>query len=632
MMRRIRFPFSPCLRASVLSLSASLSLATPALAHEGGAKKPPPPAAKQDPETARRAHDATKARLAAAGRYACCVKPACDLCARATGSCACAAHLLAGKGVCGECQGGWLAGRGQMKGIDAKQVPLLPSPQQGVPGAATTDAHPAANVGTPSAAPPPELAEAFAALDRAKRVLAEAGLYGCCVRPGCDMCAFEADCPCGSEILKGAKNAGVCGRCVDGWHAGHGAFEGVEMADVHHGMTGHMGEMEHMGGMAHMARVGSGTSWMPDSSPMWARHLQKGPWSLMLHGSAFLDYDNQGGPRGATRVVSENWAMAMAHRNLGKGRLMLRGMFSLDPWTVRPRGYPQLFQTGETFRGRPLIDAQHPHDLFMELAADYTYPLGKNRSLELYLAPVGEPALGPPAFMHRVSAAENPTAPLTHHWQDSTHISFGVATLGVMDRKWKLEGSYFNGREPDENRTDFDAIKFDSGSGRLSYNPSANWSFQVSHGYLKSPEQLHPENGIHRTTASVLYNQPRPDGNLALTLVWGRNNEEGENSDGYTLEGTWNFGTRHYLFGRIDRVTERGLLRTSDPETEPPFTLNAFTLGYAHDLSHSRKWETALGGMVTFYATPSRLDPIYGSNPVSFHIFLRIRPGRMEGG
>jgi hypothetical protein len=600
------------------------ALAVPAGAHEGGRKKPPPPAAKRDLETARQSLDSAKKKLAADGKYACCVKPACDLCARTAGSCACAANLLSGKGVCGECQGGWLAGRGQMKGIDPKHVPL----HFGFPiSDFRSPPNPQSAIRDPqSERRPPELAEAFAALDRAKRVLAEAGRYGCCVRPGCDMCAFEADCPCGSELLKGAKNAGVCGQCVDGWHAAHGAFEGADMAHVHHGVMGHEG------GMEHMARLGSGTSWVPDSSPLWARHLQRGPWSLMLHGQAFLDYDHQGGPRGATRVVSENWLMAMAHREAGKGGLMLLGMFSLDPWTVRPRGYPQLFQTGETFRGRPLVDAQHPHDLFMELAADYQYPLGRGRSVELYLAPVGEPALGPPAFMHRVSSMENPTAPLAHHWQDSTHISFGVATLGVMTRNWKLEGSLFNGREPDENRTDFDPIRFSSRSARLSYNPSPNWSFQLSNGHLKSPEALHPEHDIDRTTASVLYNRPRPDGNLALTLVWGRNNEAGDRSDGYTLEGTYNFRTRHYLFGRIDRVAERGLLRSGDPETEPRFTVNAFTLGYARDLSHRGSREIALGGMVTFYAKPERLDPIYGKNPVSFHLFLRIRPGRMTGG
>src|SRR5207237_200622 len=236
-------------------------------------------------------------------------------------------------------------------------------------------------------------------------------------------------------------------------------------------------------------------------------------------------------------------------------------------------------------------------------------PLGKGRFVELYLAPVGEPALGPPVFMHRPSGMELPTAPLAHHWQDSTHITFGVATLGVLNRKWKLEGSLFNGREPDENRTDFDRIQLNSHSVRLSYNPSAHWSLQVSNGFLKSPEELHPQNNISRTTASVLYNRPRPEGNLALALVWGRNHEAGENSDGFALEGTLNFKKRNYLFGRIDRVTERGLLRTADPESEPRFTVNAFTLGYSRDLSHSEKWETALGGMVTFYAKPDRLDP-----------------------
>lgn len=275
-----------------------------------------------------------------------------------------------------------------------------------------------------------------------------------------------------------------------------------------------------------------------------------------------------------------------------------------------------------------------PHGGEFLLFADAT-PTGSGQQvlvapLQLYLAPIGEPALGPPALMHRVSSMENPTAPLAHHWQDATHITFGVATLGVMDRKRKLEGSLFNGREPDEKRTDIDPIKFNSTAARLSYNPSANWSLQVSTGHLTSPEALHPEHDIDRTTASVLYNQPRPDGNLALTLAWGRNNEAGDRSDGYALEGTWNFRRRHTLFGRIDRVSERGLLLTGDPESEPSFTVSAFTLGYSRDISRTKAWETALGGMITFYAKPDALDPVYGKNPVSFHVFLRLRPGRMQ--
>jgi hypothetical protein len=583
-------------------------LPKPAAAHEpGGPKKPIPPAAKRDLEMARKALDAAKHQLAQQGKYACCVQPSCDLCARANGSCACAANLLAGKGVCGECQGGWKAGHGTIKGVQAASVALLPSPQQKAEGAV----------------PSPDLAQAFTALDNAKRVLVQEGRYSCCVRPGCDMCAFEGNCPCGGELLKGAKNEGVCGQCVDGWHAGHGALEGVEMAHVHHG------EMHGMAGMEHMARHGSGTSWVPDSSPVYAKHLQSGPWALMLHGNAFLDYDNQGGPRGATRVISENWGMAMAERGLGRDRLRLRAMLSLEPYTIRPRGYPELFQTGETFRGRPLVDAQHPHDLFMELAAQYFHPLGKGSTLSLYLAPVGEPALGPPAYMHRPSAMDNPIAPLAHHWQDSTHISFGVATLGLESKQWKAEVSRFNGHEPDSRRSNFDPIRLNSTSGRLSYNPTPNWAFQASYGRLRGPEELHPGEDQDRATASVLYNRPRPEGNLALALVWGRKHENGDSTNGFALEGNWQFRERDTLFGRIDRVRERGLLRTAEPESEPAFTINAFSIGYSHDISHSTNWETAIGGMVTFYDKPGALDPIYGRSPVSFHLFLRLRPGRV---
>src|SRR5262249_44511705 len=225
------------------------------------------------------------------------------------------------------------------------------------------------------------------------------------------------------------------------------------------GMTGHMHAMMEMPGISgmEMSREGSGTSWQPESSPMWAFHSTWGKWAIMQHGNVVLMYDTQGGPRGVSRAVSSNWYMLMGSRPLGKGELMLRTMLSLEPATFGNNGQPQLFQTGEG-----LIDRQHPHDLFMEIATQYSYPLSKNLGGYLYLAPVGEPALGPTTFMHRISAMEIPTAPLTHHWMDSTHISFGVATAGIQTERWKLEGSWFNGHEPDRNRWNIDDLALNS--------------------------------------------------------------------------------------------------------------------------------------------------------------------------
>src|SRR6266446_6098099 len=271
------------------------------------------------------------------------------------------------------------------------------------------------------------------------------------------------------------------------------------------------------------SRMGSGTSWLPDTSPMHAAHFMVGEWTLMLHGRGFVQYDWQEGSRGGNQLGVTNWVMAAASRSLGGGRLELRGMLSVEPWTIGARGYPLLLQSGESYGGAPLHDRQHPHDLFMETAALYRHPIGGAFGVEVYGAAAGEPALGPTAFMHRPSGMINPFPPIGHHWQDSTHISFGVITAGVYTRWAKLEGSVFHGREPDEDRWNFDFGALDSWSGRLSLNPTDQTSFQVSYGYIHSPEALEPDVSLHRVTASATYSAPiRTDGNFAMTALWGR--------------------------------------------------------------------------------------------------------------
>src|SRR5947209_293692 len=238
------------------------------------------------------------------------------------------------------------------------------------------------------------------------------------------------------------------------------------------------------------SRSGSGTMWQPASTPMHMLHIQKGDWMIMFHGDAKVGVNSQGGPRGVTKFESENWLMAMASRRVGRGTLDLRSMFSFEPFTLSPGGSPELFQTGETYKGQPLRDKQHPHDLFMTLSASYTLPVGEHGSWFAYFGFPGEPALGPVAFMHRASAAENPSAPLAHHLEDSTHISFGVFTTGFTYRKFKVEGSLFNGREPDENRYNFEFNPWNSRSVRVQFAPNRNWVAQVSYGLLKNPEAV----------------------------------------------------------------------------------------------------------------------------------------------
>lgn len=389
-----------------------------------------------------------------------------------------------------------------------------------------------------------------------------------------------------------------------------------------------------------VGQMGSGTSRGPSSSPanMWDKI--DGKWLFMFHFNAFAGVNSQGGPRGVTKFESQNWFMPMAFRRVGPGTLQLRGMFSLEPFTFPPGGSPLLFQTGETYQGRPLIDRQHPHDLWMELSATYTVALSERATWFAYFGYPGEPALGPPAFMHRASASENSSAALSHHLQDSTHISFGVLTTGFTYRWFKLEGSIFNGREPDENRYNFEAHTWNSRSARLSFAPNKNWSAQVSYGFLRAPEAAEPNTDIRRTTASVQYNRPFNRGNWATAIIWGRNHQSGggqrANLNGYTAESTVNFLDRNYLYTRLELVDKNELLRPADrarlgiTAAHPSFRIGAYTFGGAREIWNTDTLSLAIGSDVTFYSMPAMLNLIYGNNPVSWKIFLRLRPARMN--
>ncbi len=389
-----------------------------------------------------------------------------------------------------------------------------------------------------------------------------------------------------------------------------------------------------------MGAMGSGTTWQPSSGPMHMYHKQSGDWLLMFHYNLIAVMNRQGGPRGVTKAESANWFMPMAYHKLGKGTVQLRGMFSFEPFTFPPGGSPLLFQTGETFKGQPLIDHQHPHDLFMELSAQYTLPLRERGTWFTYFGYPGEPALGPVAFMHRASASENPSATLAHHLQDSTHISFGVLTTGFTYRWLKLEGSIFNGREPDENRYNFDSHKWNSRSARLSIMPNPNWTMQVSYGFLRSPEGQEPDTDIRRATASVQYNRPFHRGNWASAFVWGRNHtsnpSEIHNLNGYTFESTVNFRDKNYLYTRLELVDKDELLRPSDrallgiTDDHPSFRIGGYTFGGVRDIWTNDKVSMGIGSDLTFYSKPSILNRIYGNNPVSWKLFFRIRPGKMD--
>jgi hypothetical protein len=379
------------------------------------------------------------------------------------------------------------------------------------------------------------------------------------------------------------------------------------------------------------ARDGSGTSWLPANSPMYAWHAGVDGWELMWHGNVFLQVINESAPehRGAHQTGSINWAMGMARRNVGSGRLGVRAMLSLEPWTIGDCGYPDLLATGEFCDGDTIHDRQHPHDLFMELALEYERPLRSGLRWFAYGGPTGEPALGPVAFPHRVSALANPIAPITHHWLDATHITFGVITSGIRSGRWNAEASIFNGREPDETRTDFDVGALDSYSARLSVAPTATTVFQVSAGRLNNAEQEPgvPPNDVTRVTASASYNRMLASSTLwASTIAWGMNDEPLQTTHALLVESTLSLRDRHVGFMRFEVVGKPAHDLHVHESTEV-FTVGKIHAGYTFYVRPTRGLQFGMGGSIAGSLVPDALAPRYGGRVApGVAGFLTMRP------
>lgn len=474
---------------------------------------------------------------------------------------------------------------------------------------------------TPTTAEPPAAAQAPAAAEAPPAAPAghgEHARHGETAPPAA---------PAGTPAM--ADMPGMAGMPEMAGHAMHGK----------HGMTALLGPYA-------MTRESSGTSWQPESSPHEGLFAEHGPWALMLHGQAFVAFDQQERLRGDSHWFSGNMLMGMATRQLGPGRLGLRAMVSAEPWTIGREGYPELLQTGETANGRTeLVDRQHPHDLFDELAATYSLPLAPASSAFLYVGLPGEPALGPPTYMHRFSAMENPEAPLTHHWLDSTHISFGVATAGWIMGGLKVESSAFRGREPDQHRADVESPRLDSYSFRVSYQPDPGLSVQGSWGHLHSPEQLEPTVDVNRSTVSVIYNAPLAEnGNLQATLAWGRNQRRpGRTTNGYLFEGAAGFLTRHTVFYRFEDLENDELIaavlglpgaihkvlafreRGGNP---PVAVVTKLAGGYVYDALVGEGYRGGPGFDVSVVHIPQRLETSYGGDWIpAWLVFFRLRLG-----
>jgi hypothetical protein len=420
--------------------------------------------------------------------------------------------------------------------------------------------------------------------------------------------------------------------------------ENAEMPPHHTSSNGKMGGMAEMMEQMHpktfIAEVrhhaASGTSAEPNSTPAPMLMSMKGNWMLMFHGNAFVLDTQQSSPRGGDKFFSTNWFMPMAQHSMGPGQLTFRAMLSLEPATVTRRRYPLLFQQGETAYGVPIADGQHPHDFFMELAAIYDLPLSEHDLLTFYVAPEGDPAIGPTAYPHRASASENPVGTLGHHQQDSTHIASDVLTVGWTHRMVRIEFGGFHGREPDEFRWNIDQGKVDSWSSRLTVQPGQNWSAQVSYGRIASPEAMFPSEDQARTTVSAMYNRPLRQGNWASTAVWGRTRplEDSAKENSYLFESTINFRENNYAWVRLENAGRSNELLTGEHplpggfEEEPLTHVQAYTFGYDRAIDLLPHVSSAVGAQVTAYGVGQPLQSTYGSDPAGVTIFLRFRPGK----
>ncbi len=399
-----------------------------------------------------------------------------------------------------------------------------------------------------------------------------------------------------------------------------------------------------------MSVDGSGTSWHPGITPVEGLHNNSKGWHLMLHGRSFVRYTNQdmfgAGYRGAQTFGAPTWVMGMAVKPVSRrGQLAFRAMFTGEPFTEGGDGYPLLFQTGETYDGIPLVDWQHPHDLFAELSITYSHKLGERSSFFLYAALPGEPSIGPPAFMHRPSARHIPNSPIGHHWQDATHVTFGVSTLGFIHGPLKIDASVFTGREPDEERLGFDRPRFDSYSARLSLNLGKHWALQASRAYITGPEVAVPEIDMWRTAVSVLYGRQGPTSDFSSTFVWGINDPAGDpgsashahiirqngahlhahtvTQHSFLTESDLNLKNMAF-YNRLEFLQKDGAELGIVDLQDQLFWIGSCTLGTSRKILGEKLFDVMAGLQTTVYHVPGALRDTYGHRPVSGQVYLRL--------
>jgi len=432
-----------------------------------------------------------------------------------------------------------------------------------------------------------------------------------------------------------------------------------------HSAHAHHAQRESMAAMRPGASGGwysSGTAQVPGATPLYMLHGRAGSWDLMLSGVFFAVHTNQSGPRGRDKFYAPNWVMPMASRRLAGGVFTVRSMFTLEPLTITGKRYPLLFQTGELAYNIPIINGQHPHDFFMELGVSYQRPVSESVTLNFFAGPRGEPTIGPPAFPHRQSSSENPTAVIAHHYQDSTHISSSVVSAGLTAGPVTLEASGFHGREPDEHRWGMEQGAIDSFAARVTVTPTPRWAIQYSLARINNREETHPDRDSFRSSASIGYSRPLSKGHWVSMLIWGRNHDleftqqpnpalllplsktnqrfhivlvptrvPGHIYNSYLAESTVRLG-KNWFWGRAENTDRDSYLLYEEApfvrltEEQRYTRVQVYTAGYERELPSPASWLSAgLGGQVIFYGVPANLRPIYGEHPVGAQFFLRFR-------
>lgn len=397
-------------------------------------------------------------------------------------------------------------------------------------------------------------------------------------------------------------------------------------------------EQHEMVGGPTLPPMGSGTAWLPAATPQPGWHIAAGAWSVMLHGSAFAQYVRESGPRGNYQFGVVNWLMGEARRPALGGTLGLRVMTSAEPWTLTDQGYPQLLQVAQPYQGGTLADRMHPHELVSEAALTYEHAIGGGLRASLYLAGVGEPALGPVAYLHRPSAANEPSAPLGHHYQDVTHESFGVVTAGLFSRTVRVEASLFNGAHADEVRTNFEwkGARINATAFRVTVNPTAHWSIAASGGYLPATQGDHAHGALRRYAFALMNVAPRSDGAAWSTaVIWGANvpADTRRALHSVLLETNLDVDSRNTVFGRAEYSARTAEELDLVGSVSDELSVGRVGLGYARRIAlfgGLAGW-IGLRGNVSFL--PAELEVFYGSrSPLGFTAYLQIRPPLMPSG